>query len=182
MTRKEFGTSPYGPHAPDNGVRHGAAAERRGMTPAPPSVQQPASSDQSASRDATIAQLKRDNPIAGVIAAHGVALRRSGGRLMAHCPFHDDTHPSFVVYPDTDSFYCFGCRIGGDVITFIRRHEGLSFQGAVARLGGSRPVVAAGSAPERLSLDDRMVLTAACGVYHETLLHHRGAWPAAAYT
>lgn len=71
---------------------------------------------------ATIAQLKRDQRIATVIAAAGVALRASGERLVGGCPFHEDRHPSLVVYPATDSFYCFGCRAGGDVITFLRRH------------------------------------------------------------
>jgi DNA primase len=125
-------------------------------------------------RTVDVARLKRQHPIAGVITATGVSLRRSGTRQVGRCPFHDDSHPSFVVYPDTESFYCFGCRTGGDVITFLRRREGLSFLDAVARLEGSCSPSAA-AAPERLSLDDRMVLTAACAVYHETLLGNRDA-------
>lgn len=37
------------------------------------------------------------------------------------CPFHNDTDPSLVFYPKTNSFFCFGCRANGDVIEFIRR-------------------------------------------------------------
>src|SRR5581483_5462557 len=103
-----------------------------------------------------IAQLKRDHPIEQVIAGYGVRLRSSGRRAVGHCPFHDDEHPSLVVYPDTASFYCFGCRTGGDVITFIRRYEGLSFLDAVARLGWTQPPAVPSSGPmqERLTLDD----------------------------
>jgi DNA primase len=70
--------------------------------------------------------IKQQNPIRDVIAAHGVALRESGAHLVGHCPFHEDEHPSFAVYPETRSFYCFGCSAGGDVIGFVRRADNLS--------------------------------------------------------
>ncbi len=142
-----------------------------------------------------IETIKRGNPIEEVVARHGVALRRSGTHLTGRCPFHQDEHPSLVVYPETSSFYCFGCRASGDVIDFVRQAEGVSFRDALERLGGHRvgrtsahafdPLNHGGSfdrlrtgsdrervAPfsERLSLDDRMILTSACAVYHETLL------------
>lgn len=41
------------------------------------------------------------------------------------CPFHADKDPSLVFYPNTNSFYCFGCKVGGDVITFIQKMEGV---------------------------------------------------------
>jgi len=136
--------------------------------------------------------IKQRNPIEEVVAGHGVALRRSGTHLMGLCPFHQDEHPSLVIYPETRSFYCFGCGASGDVIDFVRRAEGLSFVEALERLGGHRdgqtsPAVQAAHSPpplpvgpdpgqgaafsDRLSLDDRMTLTAASGVFHETLLH-----------
>ena len=142
-----------------------------------------------------IETIKRGNPIEEVVARHGVALRRSGTHLTGRCPFHQDEHPSLVVYPETSSFYCFGCRASGDVIDFVRQAEGLSFREALERLGGHRDGRTSGHAfdrlnrggsfdrlrtgsdreriapfSERLSLDDRMILTAACAVYHETLL------------
>lgn len=82
-------------------------------------------------------ELKRAHPIDGVVASYGITLRRSGRNLVGRCPFHPDGgRPNLCVYPTTSSFYCFRCAAGGDVITFIRRLEGLSFPEAVARLGG----------------------------------------------
>ena len=78
-----------------------------------------------------IEQVKRTNPIADVIASHGVALRPQGGRLSGRCPFHKDASPSLTVYPETASFYCFGCGTGGDVIDFVRRTGGLGFREAI---------------------------------------------------
>ena len=43
--------------------------------------------------------------------------------LKGRCPFHDDSSPSFYVYPETQSFYCFGCQVGGDVITLAKLAE-----------------------------------------------------------
>ena len=65
------------------------------------------------------------------IAAPYVNLRRSGRNLVGFCPFHSEKTPSFHIYPDNDSFYCFGCGAGGDVITFIRRLENLDYIEAV---------------------------------------------------
>lgn len=134
--------------------------------------------DPSDRRAVDVARVKREHPIERVIGARGVVLRRRGRRLVGHCPFHDDEHPSLIVYPETESFYCFGCRTGGDVITFVRRMEGLSFLDAIAQLDGAahdRARPAANRAGDRRSLDDRMVLTAACELYHDALLRHQGA-------
>ncbi len=69
-----------------------------------------------------IDSIKRRNPIEAVVTGHGVALRPSGAHLVGRCPFHQDEHPSLVVYPETASFFCFGCQTGGDVIDFVRRN------------------------------------------------------------
>lgn len=121
-----------------------------------------------------IEQVKRRHPIADVVAARGVALHAQGGRLSGRCPFHEDRAPSLVVYPETRSFYCFGCGAGGDVIDFVRRADDVGFREAIDRLGGrpeqpSAPAVRT-PAPPRLSLDDRLILSAACELYHETLM------------
>ena len=133
-----------------------------------------------------IDQLKRRNPIAEVVRRHGIELRGQGKRLTGRCPFHDDRTPSFCVYPETESFHCFGCGAAGDVIDFIRRTEGLGFREAVLRLGGVGAAAGRAPAPPArvpetteqapvLSLDDRLILTAACELYHETLLETPGA-------
>jgi DNA primase len=116
-------------------------------------------------------QVKQRNPIADVMARHGVELRSSGSHLSGRCPFHRDENPSLVVYPETRSFYCFGCGASGDVIDFVRRKEGVAFRAALEWLSGSAAPIVSDSRPrDGLSLDDRMILTAASAVYHETLL------------
>jgi DNA primase len=80
-----------------------------------------------------IERLKRMHPIADVVSRY-VSLRPSGGRLMGPCPFHDDRTPSLTVYPATGTFYCFGCSKRGDVITFVREVEHLSFAAALELL------------------------------------------------
>lgn len=63
-----------------------------------------------------------------------VSLRRRGRLLTGLCPFHNEKTPSFTVYPDSQSFYCFGCGAGGEIITFVRRMENLDFVEAVKSL------------------------------------------------
>ena len=73
-----------------------------------------------------IQRIKSTMPIAEVIGQY-VNLRPSGRTLLGHCPFHDDRTPSFVVYPHSETFHCFGCRAHGDIISFIQQLEGMSF-------------------------------------------------------
>ena len=68
--------------------------------------------------------------IEGVISSY-VSLKRAGSNMNGLCPFHSEKSPSFTVFPNTQSFYCFGCSAGGDVITFIMRAEHLDYIGAV---------------------------------------------------
>ncbi len=60
-----------------------------------------------------------------------VQLKRAGRNLTGLCPFHSEKTPSMVVYNDSQSFYCFGCGAGGDVISFIMRIENLDYVEAV---------------------------------------------------
>jgi DNA primase len=68
------------------------------------------------------------------IAGRYLELRPSGRGLIGKCPFHHDEHPSFVVYPDSQSFHCFGCQVHGDVIAFLMRIEHLTFPEALKLL------------------------------------------------
>lgn len=63
-----------------------------------------------------------------------VNLRKRGRTSVGLCPFHSEKTPSFTVYPDTQSFYCFGCTAGGEIITFTMRIENLDFAEAVRSL------------------------------------------------
>ena len=67
----------------------------------------------------------------------GIELRRSGRRLIGRCPFHEDRSPSLVIYPQTASYFCFGCDAGGDVIDFVGRIRGSAFSETAALLAGS---------------------------------------------
>lgn len=77
-----------------------------------------------------IQELQERVDIEEVISSH-ITLRRRGKTLVGLCPFHSEKTPSFTVYPDTNSFYCFGCGAGGDVISFIRRIDNLDYVEAV---------------------------------------------------
>ncbi|MFA5843183.1 MAG: DNA primase [Candidatus Gracilibacteria bacterium] len=60
-----------------------------------------------------------------------VPLKRTGRSLKACCPFHAEKTPSFVVSPERQLAYCFGCHKGGDMFAFIQEIEGLDFKGAI---------------------------------------------------
>ena len=60
-----------------------------------------------------------------------VELKRSGRTYKGRCPFHNDDTPSFTVYPDNGSFFCFGCHKGGDIINFTEEIEHLDYAEAV---------------------------------------------------
>lgn len=75
-------------------------------------------------------ELRDSNEIVSVIENY-VDLKRSGSTYSCKCPFHSERTPSFHVYPNTQSYYCFGCGAGGDVVTFIRSIENLDYIEAV---------------------------------------------------
>lgn len=78
-------------------------------------------------------QLKQANPIDSVMSSY-VNLIRRGRNYVCLCPFHSEKSPSCTVYPETDSFYCFGCGAGGDTVNFIRLIENLEYMEAVKLL------------------------------------------------
>ena len=73
-----------------------------------------------------INEIKYRNDIETVISQYSV-LKRRGKNLVGLCPFHSEKTPSFTVYPENGSFYCFGCGVGGDVITFTGLIENLDY-------------------------------------------------------
>ena len=70
------------------------------------------------------------NDIESLVGSY-VSLKRAGSNLKGLCPFHSEKSPSFTVYPQDNSFYCFGCGAGGDAITFIKKRENLDYPDAV---------------------------------------------------
>lgn len=75
-------------------------------------------------------ELSQRTDIAELVGGY-VQLRRRGRTYTGLCPFHSEKTPSFVVYPETASFYCFGCGAGGDAITFVKRINNLDYIEAV---------------------------------------------------
>ena len=81
----------------------------------------------------TIEQIRNASDIVDVIGSF-VPLKRAGTNFLGLCPFHKEKTPSFNVNPSKQIFHCFGCHKGGDVFTFIREFENLSFIESVQRL------------------------------------------------
>lgn len=77
--------------------------------------------------DELIEEIRTNNDIVDVISKY-VTLKRSGRNFFGLCPFHKEKSPSFAVSPDKQIFHCFGCGVGGNVIHFISKIEGLDFK------------------------------------------------------
>lgn len=80
-----------------------------------------------------LTELKNRNPIEETVSRY-LTLKRAGRNLKGLCPFHNEKSPSFTLYPENGSFYCFGCGVGGDVISFTMRMENLDYMEAVRLL------------------------------------------------
>ena len=128
--------------------------------------------------DDFIQQIRDNNDIESVIGSY-IDLKRRGKNLVGLCPFHNEKTPSFTVYPDTASYYCFGCGAGGEVINFIRNIENLDFIESVKLLADRAGL----KLPETDSYDDaiaklrRRIYEAnreAARFYHETLFTEKG--------
>ena len=79
--------------------------------------------------ESIIDEVKTSNNILDVISQY-VILKRSGRNFLGLCPFHKEKSPSFSVSPDKQIFHCFGCGVGGDVITFICKIENVNYKEA----------------------------------------------------
>ncbi len=80
--------------------------------------------------ESLIDEIKVNNDIVDIISQY-VVLKRSGRNFSGLCPFHKEKTPSFSVSPDKQIFHCFGCGVGGDVITFICKIENVNYKEAI---------------------------------------------------
>jgi DNA primase len=81
-----------------------------------------------------IDQIKERIDVVEFISAH-VQLRKTGRNFIGFCPFHPNTKtPAFYVFPDTQSYHCFGCKASGTVFDFLMQREGLDFRAALEQL------------------------------------------------
>ena len=83
--------------------------------------------------DSFLQELKMKTDIEDIVSSY-VTLKRRGSTYVGLCPFHNEKTPSFTVYPETQSFYCFGCSAGGDAVGFVKRIENLDYIDAVKLL------------------------------------------------
>ncbi len=127
-----------------------------------------------------ILDIKYKNPIEDVISPY-VALKRSGSKnLKGLCPFHSERTPSFTVYPESNSYYCFGCGAGGDAVTFIKNIENLDYIEALKFLANRAGV----TIPENryddsiIKLKQRLyeVNKETAKFYYENLFKPSGKW------
>lgn len=100
--------------------------------------------------DSFIQNLKSSCDIEDIVSGY-VKLNRKGKNLVGLCPFHSEKTGSFFVYPQTQSFYCFGCGTGGDTVTFIKKIENLEYVEAIKFLAEK-----AGLTVPESSVDDRI--------------------------
>lgn len=125
-----------------------------------------------------IMELKARCDVESVISSY-VNLKRSSRNLVGLCPFHNEKTPSFTVYPEQNSFYCFGCQASGDVITFIRRIENLDYVEAVRflaqRAGMSMPEDNFDNGQSQLKAKILEINRAAAKFFHNNLATPQGA-------
>ena len=142
----------------------------------------------------TIDEIRSRSDIVEVISECGVALRPAGRDFKALCPFHTEKTPSFIVSVQKQIFYCFGCQTGGNVISFVKEHEGKSFietiEWLAARVNITLPNQDAGESAHRkrvATLEDlnrfaveyyhRQLLTERVSEHARQYLNHRGVHP-----
>ena len=147
--------------------------------------------------DAELEQLKTSVSLIALVEAKGIALVRHGADWLGHCPFHNDKTPSLVISPAKNLWHCLGaCQIGGSVIDWVMKAEGVSFRHAIellreaqgrasaasagcARAANDLPVSAGSivrqstkpklAAPVNADADDAALLQQVLEYYHSTL-------------
>ena len=80
--------------------------------------------------DDIVYEIKSRLPIEELVAQY-VPLKKAGRNFKAHCPFHSEKTPSFMVSPEKQIAYCFGCHKGGDIFKFTQEMEGVEFPEAI---------------------------------------------------
>jgi DNA primase len=85
-------------------------------------------------------EVKQKIDIVEVI-GHDITLAKAGKTFKGLCPFHGEKHPSFYVYPEQQSWHCFGCNNGGDVFSFIMKKQNIDFGEALRQLAQKTGVV-----------------------------------------
>ena len=127
--------------------------------------------------DSFLQELKLRSDITEIASSY-VNLKRHGRNMVGLCPFHGEKTPSFNIYTENGSFYCFGCGAGGDVITFIMKIENLDYVEAVKflaqRAGMEMPENTYDDSLSKLRMRIYEANREAARFFHATLLLQRG--------
>ncbi|TET12902.1 MAG: DNA primase [Dehalococcoidia bacterium] len=131
----------------------------------------------------TIDEIKQRLDVVDVVDSY-LRLEKAGRNFKALCPFHQEKTPSFFVFPERQSWRCFGCGSGGDLVSFVMKKEGVDFSEALKMLAeragvslARRKETAKDKAADRLY----QINEAAAQYYHDVLLKEPIAEPARDY-
>ena len=133
--------------------------------------------------ESELERIKSEIDLVALVQSKGIELKKHGGKdLIARCPFHEEKTSSFIITPSKNLFHCMGCGVGGSVIDFVMKYEGISFRHAYEVLaGGSAKVLMKASTPLKCSTvpklesplafdaDDETLTRQAIDYYHERL-------------
>lgn len=130
-----------------------------------------------------VEQVKSKTDIVEIIGER-VTLKKAGRHFKGLCPFHSEKSPSFIVSPERQSFKCFGCSEGGDVISFLQKYDGMSFLEALEMLAKRVGITLESYRPTsqdayKKKLLEIMSLTSE--YYHFLLTKHKSGEEARAY-
>ena len=131
-------------------------------------------------------EIKQRIDIVELVSAY-VSLQKAGRNFKALCPFHNEKHPSFFVFPEQQTWHCFGaCGTGGDIFSFIMKKEGIDF-GQALRLLAQRAGVTLSSVGPSGSVEDKkrerlfQINEAATEYFHHLLLSTKAGEVARSY-
>ena len=135
--------------------------------------------------DNIIQQIKDHIDIVDVISEY-VPLTAAGKNFKGLCPFHEEKTPSFMVNRDRQFFKCFGCNEGGDVFTFLMKHEKMTYPEAVrslaVRCGITIPETTQGDAKANLASEELQKLNrSAVNYFHRVLMNSAAGKDALTY-
>ncbi len=102
-----------------------------------------------------IAEIRDRLDIADLIHEYVPSLKKTGNSFKGLCPFHNEKSPSFIVFPNTQSYHCFGCGKSGDIFNFYMEMEKLDFRDALKDLGARAGVEVTTSAPRPPDEDEK---------------------------
>jgi len=122
-----------------------------------------------------IDEVKQRIDIVEVVSQY-TTLKKAGRTFRALCPFHSEKHPSFFVYPEQQSWHCFGaCSTGGDVFSFVMKKEGIDFGEALRLLAQKAGVTIPSRFEPEAGKEERerlyQVNQAAAQYFHNLLLN-----------